>query len=126
MISDLTIHPSSTIHSLNFLLDFFFSKPQFLSVAFFCFYHLRCIRQSSSYLDDAFLKFLVCFLVFSRLNNETLYTIIFLEAFNPAARLVSHTPDFFHILPSFIDFHWLPLHFRFSKSVLSCIKSFTQ
>ena len=126
MISDLTIYPSSTIRCLGFLLNSFFSfNPQILSVAFSCFYHLRRIRQISSYLDDASLKVLVCSLVLSRLDycnflyfnlpKSTLYPLI--KAFNSAARLVSHTSKFSHISPSLVDLHWLPPHFRFSFEI---------
>ena len=123
MISDLTIYPSSTLCCLGFLLGSSLSfNPQIFSVAFSCFFHLRRIRQISSYLDDAFLKMLVCFLVLSRLDNcnslyfnfskSTLYPLT--KAFNSAARLVSHTPKF---SPSLVDLHWLPPHFRFSFKI---------
>ena len=128
MISDLTIYPSSTIRCLGFLLDSSLSfNPQILSVSSSCFFHLRHIRQISSYLDDAFLKILVCFLVLSRLDycnflyfnlpKSILYPLT--KAFNSAARLVSHTPKFSYISPSLVDLHWLPPHFRFSFKICS-------
>ena len=126
MISDLTTYPSSTIRCLGFLLDSsFFFNPQIFSVASSCFFHLRRIRQISFYLDDASLTILVCSLVLFRLDycnslyfnlpKSTLYPLI--EAFNSAARLVSHTPKFSHISPSLVDLHWLPPCFRFSFKI---------
>ena len=120
MISDFTIYPSSTILSLGFLLDSSLSfKPQILTVAS-CFYYLRRIRKSSSYLDGASLKIFFCSFVFFRLDycnslyynfsKSTFYS--FTEAFNSAARLITHTPKF-----SFDDFHWLPFHFRSSFKI---------
>ena len=126
IISDLTIYPSSAIRCLGFLLDFSLSfNPQILFVASSCFFHLRRIRQISSYLDDASLKILVCSLVLSRfdycksfyfnLSKSTLYPLV--KVFNSVARLVSRTPKFSHISPSLVDLHWLPPHFRFSFKV---------
>ena len=128
MISDLTIYPSSTIRCLGFLLDSSLSfNSQILSVTSSCFFHLRRIRQISSYLDDASLKILVNSLVLSRLDycnslyfnfpKSTLYPLT--KAFNSVARLVSHTPKFSHISPSFFDLHWLPLHFCFFFKICS-------
>ena len=126
IISDLTIYPSSTIRCLGFFLDSSLSfNPQILSVASSCFFHLRRIRQISSYLDDASLKILVCSLVLSRLDycnslyfnlpKSTFYLLV--KAFNSAARLVSQTPKFSHISPSLVDVHWLPPHFCFSFKI---------
>ena len=126
MISDLTIYSSFTIRCLGFLLDSSLSfNSQILSVASSCFFHLRRIRQISSYLDDGSLKILVCSLVLSRLYYcKSLYLNLFksslyplIKTFNFAARLVSHTSKFYHISPSLVDLHWLPLHFRFSFKI---------
>ena len=54
--------------------------------------------------------------LYFNLPKSTLYPLT--KAFNSAARLVSHTPKFSHISPSFVDLHWLPLHFR--SSFKSC------
>ena len=130
MISDLTIYPSSTIRCLGFLLDSSLPfDPQILSVASSCYFHLRRIRQISSYLDDASLKILVCSLVLFRLDYcNSLYFNLpksafypLTKAFNTAARLVSHTPKFSHIFSSLVDLHWLPLHFHFSSKIFSLI-----
>ena len=129
-ISDLTIYPSSTIRCLGFLLGSSLSfNSQILSVASSCFFHLRRIRQISSYLDDASLKILVCSLVLSRLDycnflyinlpKSSLYPLI--KPFTSAARLVSHTSKFSHISPSLVDLHWLPPHFRFSFKICTLI-----
>ena len=123
-ISDLTIYPSSTIRCLGFLLDSSFSfNPQILSVASSCYFYLRRIRQISSYLDDASLKILVCFLVLFRLDycsslyfnlpESTFYPLT--KASNSAARLVS-----FKSL-SLVDLHLLPLHFRFSFKICTLV-----
>ena len=128
IISDLTIYSSSLLRCLGFLIDSFLSfNPQILSVASSCFFHLRIIRQISSYPDDASLKLLVCSLVFSRIDycnslyfnlpKSTLYPLV--KAFNFAARLISHTSKVFHISPSLVDLHWLPPHFRFSFKIFT-------
>ena len=65
MIFDLTIYPSPTIRCFGFLLNSSLSfKPQILSVASSCFFHLSRIKQISSYLNDASFEILVCSLVF--------------------------------------------------------------
>ena len=128
MISDLTIYPSSIFRSLGLLYDSSLSLNLKFSPLFFsCFYHLRRIRQISSYLNDAFLEILVCSLVlfsFEYCNSlcysllkSTLYLLT--KAFNSAARLVIHTPKFFHIFLFLIDLHWLSLHLRSSFKICS-------
>ena len=127
MISDLTSYPSSIIRCLGFLLDSFSFNLQILSVASSCYFHLRRIRQISSYLDDASFKILVCSLVLFRLDycnslyfnfsKSAFYPLT--KAFNSAARLVSHSPKFSHISPSLVDLHWLPPHLHFSLKICS-------
>ena len=69
MISHLIVYPFSTFRCLGFFFDSSFSfNHKILSVAFFCFFYLLHMRQISFYLDDVFLKILVCSLVFSRLD----------------------------------------------------------
>ena len=115
MISDLTICSLGSLLDCSLLF-----KPQILSVATSYFYHLRRIRQISSYLDNASLKILVCFLVLFRLDycNSLYYNLLkftfypLTKAINSAARLVARIPKFSHISPSLINLHWLPLQFR--------------
>ena len=83
------------------------------------FFHLRRIRQISSYLDDASLKIFVCSLVLFRLDYcNSLYfnllkstSYLLTKVFNSAACLVSHTSKFSYISSSLVDLNWLPLHF---------------
>ena len=121
MISDHTIYLYSTIHCLGFLLDSFL----LLLVVF----QLRRIRHISSYLDDAFLKLLVCSLVLSRLDYcNSLYFNLpkstlcpLTKSFNLASLwslLLLNYPISLHLLSIFTGYLFT---FAFpSKSIFSC------
>ena len=115
--SNLSLAPSSTIHSLGFTFESSLSLiPQIKSVPKSSFFHLLHIKQLKLFLDNPTLKLLVSSLILSHfdycnslyygLPETTLHPLT--KAFNSAACLVSGPHKFSHPTPTLISFHWLP------------------
>ena len=94
---NLSLAPSSPIHSLALTFDSFLSLiPQIKSVAKSSFFHLRRIKQLKLFLDNPTLKLLVSSLILSRFDycNSLCYelpeTMLHLlpKAFYSSSRLV--------------------------------------
>ena len=76
ILSNLSLAPSFTIHSLSLTFDSSLSLiPQIIFVAKSSFFHLRRIKQLKLFLDNPTLKLLVSSLICPALTIVTLYTM---------------------------------------------------
>ena len=81
---------------------------------------IRRIRQLLPYLDDPSLHLFISALILSQIDycNSLYYGLPestlkpLNKVFNFAARLVSRSPLYHHITPSFILLHWLSIKYR--------------
>ena len=92
--------------------------------AFYYVYNIRRIRKFLSF--KAANMLVQAFLVMSRLDycNSVLYGIPVIRTNklqrvqNAAARLLTNTPRYSHIIPVMVDLHWLPVKFRIIFKVI--------
>ena len=130
--SNLSLAPSSTIHSLGVTFDSSLSLiTQIKSVAKSSFFHLCRIKQLNIFLDNhqtsslmvmlILFRFDNCNFLYYKLQETTLHPLT--KAFISAARLVSGTLEFSRLTPTLISLHWSSLKkHQFSKAALSCLK----
>jgi len=120
-VGSATIHPSAIVRDLGLYLDSELSmKHHVAKVAAVCFYHLRHLRQIRRRVGTEVTIRLVLAVVISRLDycnsllaGAPLATLGPLQRVqNAAARLIFELTSRYHISPSLMQLHWLPVSWR--------------